>query len=139
MYLLMDRSVYRSISCHIPSYDNAIVSMRKRIIFMITRIMIRMMNVGSYIVPSWIDDPPPAFCTRGTHMHFPFHAHAQDQLPSMSALLAQVEPTILLFLNQLSSLTISNDVLQTNVHYTKHWLDDHTVELESTHASAQRW
>ncbi|OQS00244.1 phosphoserine aminotransferase [Thraustotheca clavata] len=91
----------------------------------------------NYILPYWIDTP--SFKDqRGTYFHFPLHRQAQEQLQTTCALLSQIQPSILLFLNQLQSLEIKNDVLETTVHFQKRWISSDTVELQ-TETSSQQW
>ncbi|OQR87692.1 phosphoserine aminotransferase [Achlya hypogyna] len=92
----------------------------------------------NYVLPYWIDVPRFPDPHTGTHMHFPLHPQAQQQLQTTCALLRQIEPSILLFLRQLQSLEITNAVDGTAVQYAKSWRSPEVVELRSA-STVQEW
>ncbi|EQC30998.1 hypothetical protein SDRG_11186 [Saprolegnia diclina VS20] len=93
----------------------------------------------SYILPYWIDAPAFPDSQQGTVMHFPLHAQAKAQLPSTCALLERIQPSILLFLQQLESLELTNNVLSTRVRFQKTWNSPHLVTLHTSASTSEQW
>ncbi|KAF0691485.1 Aste57867_17311 [Aphanomyces stellatus] len=90
-----------------------------------------------YILPSWISNPPPEFHNQsGTWFHLP---KRRAMTTAVDTMLDALEPSTLLFLNQLVSLKITNRVAHTQVEYVKKWISDDVVELHTNTQDVQRW
>jgi hypothetical protein len=59
-----------------------------------------------YVVPSWIDRPPPCVQAGLTNVYLPLRGDAQDE----AARIADLEPSVLLFLKKLRTIEIIDEV-----------------------------
>ncbi|RLO13869.1 hypothetical protein DYB28_003571 [Aphanomyces astaci] len=93
-------------------------------------------------MPYWIPSPDPEFTNQlGTWFHLPKRGSpsSSSSVIAAGAMLDSLEPSTLLFLNQLMSLTITNRVLHTQVVYRKTWTSSDRVDLHTNMGDVQPW
>ncbi|RHY26584.1 hypothetical protein DYB25_012673, partial [Aphanomyces astaci] len=93
-------------------------------------------------MPYWIPSPDPEFTNQlGTWFHLPKRdsPSSSSSVIAAGAMLDSLEPSTLLFLNQLMSLTITNRVLHTQVVYRKTWTSSDRVDLHTNMGDVQPW
>ncbi|RHY28957.1 hypothetical protein DYB32_005571 [Aphanomyces invadans] len=90
-----------------------------------------------FILPHWIESPAAEYSNQpGTWFHLPMRDMSST---AAVAMLDSMEPSMLLFLNQLMSLTIQNRVAKTQVHYRKQWVAEERVQLHTNTHDVQAW